>query len=80
MIHTERGKELLELIKDDIYICPAKASDMRQPNLYNPTKLSDFREEFWANYDSNKYIKSTDKYYNLVDRAKLVYNYLLRRK
>ncbi len=80
MVNTEQGKRLLEKISGDVDTYKVKKEDTLQPNLQRPSKLPDSRESFWEDYQRLGYKKATDKYYTPTERAKLVYNYLLRRK
>ena len=50
LIHTDRGVELFEKIKEDLDYRLSDTTQCRQPNLEAPTKRSELREEFWSAY------------------------------
>ena len=50
LIHTERGKELFDAIKDKLDYRESNTTDCWQLNLQEPTKPSGIREKFWKDY------------------------------
>ena len=50
LIHTERGKELFDSIKDKLDYRESNTTDCWQLNLSEPTKPSGIRGKFWRDY------------------------------
>lgn len=50
LVHTEKGQELFEKIKDNVEWRESNITDCLQPNLIKPTEKSPKREEFWRDY------------------------------
>ena len=50
LIHTNRGEELFEKIKDDLDYRLSNTIQCWQSNLEAPTKKAEQREEFWSDY------------------------------
>ena len=50
LIHTDRGVELFEKIKEDLDYRLSDTTQCRQPNLEASTKRSELREKFWSDY------------------------------
>lgn len=50
LVHTEKGQEIFEKIKDKVEWRESNTADCLQPNLINPTERSPRREEFWFDY------------------------------
>lgn len=50
LIHTNRGKELFEMIKNDLDYRLSNTTQCWQANLEAPTKRSEQREAFWDDY------------------------------
>ena len=50
LIHTDRGVELFEKIKEDLDYRLSDTTQCLQPNLEAPTSRSELREEFWSDY------------------------------
>lgn len=50
LVHTDKGKELFERIKDNVEWRESNTADCLQPNLIRPTEKSPRREEFWKDY------------------------------
>ena len=53
LVHTEKGRELFESIKDDLEVRQSNTKDCLQMNLQRPTEHSARREQFWADYRSS---------------------------
>ena len=79
IIHTERGKELIHTVMAELDLFPTRKEDTKQPNFFSPSRLSPKREQFWKGYEKKGYKRTTDSYYSVTDRLKLIYNCLLRR-
>jgi len=52
LVHTEKGQEIFEAIKDKVEWSESNTADCLQPNLIKPTERSTRREEFWADYQN----------------------------
>ena len=50
LIHTERGKELFNEIKEKLEYRESNTTDCWQLNLQEPTKPSQIRHKFWRDY------------------------------
>lgn len=50
LVHTERGLEVFEKVKNDVEWRESSVSDCLQPNLIKPTERSPRRDEFWNDY------------------------------
>lgn len=50
LVHTEKGQEIIEKVKDKVEWRESNTTDCLQPNLIKPTERSPRREEFWADY------------------------------
>ena len=50
LIHTERGKELFDEIKEKLDLRESNTTDCWQLNLQEPTKPSEIRRKFWRDY------------------------------
>ena len=50
LVHTEKGQNLFEQIKDNVEWRESNTIDCLQPNLIRPTEKSPRREEFWKDY------------------------------
>ena len=50
LIHTDKGVELFEKIKEDLDYRLSDTTQCWQPNLEAPTKRSELREMFWSDY------------------------------
>ena len=50
LIHTERGKELFDEIKEKLDMRESNTTDCWQLNLQEPTKPSQIRHKFWKDY------------------------------
>lgn len=56
MVNNDKGKNLLKRVLDtnvEIEYKKVQVSDVRQPNLYSPTKASVIRSYFWKDYRNN---------------------------
>lgn len=62
LVHTERGLNLFEEIKDKIEWRESNIKDCLQPNLVKPTERSIKREEFWRDYQKGGIDKIIKKY------------------
>ena len=50
LLHTDKGVDLFEKIKEDLDYRLSDTIQCRQPNLEAPTKRSELREMFWSDY------------------------------
>ena len=50
LIHTERGKEIFDEIKEKLDLRESNTTDCWQLNLQEPTKPSEIRRKFWRDY------------------------------
>ena len=50
LIHTDKGVELFDRIKENLDYRLSDTTQCLQPNLEAPTKKSELREEFWSDY------------------------------
>ena len=50
LIHTDRGEQLFNSIKDDLDYCQSDTKQCWQKNLEAPTPVSEHRQEFWKDY------------------------------
>ena len=77
LIHTNRGEELFEKIKNDLDYRLSNTTQCWQPNLEAPTKKSEQREEFWNDYQK-KGIDFVMKKYGTVSMKTKIKNKLLK--
>ena len=71
---------MLERIRDRVDLFETEKSFTYQPNLERPSKLSGKYAQFWEDYHRMGYDGVCRKYYPMIERVKLLYNYLVRRK
>ena len=50
LVHTDKGQEFFEKIKDQVEWRESNVTDCLQSNLFKPTERSPRREEFWTDY------------------------------
>ena len=50
LVHTDKGQELFDKIKEKVEWRESNTTDCLQPNLIRPTERSPRREEFWNDY------------------------------
>ena len=77
LIHTERGLDLFENIKDKLQYRPSNTEQCWQVNLERPTAVSEERGQFWADYH-NKGIDFIMKKYGTTPLKTKVKNKLLK--
>lgn len=80
MVHTERGKELMEQAKTALTVYPVQKEQTEQPNLKRPSPASAQRSAFWQDYQAHGYLAAAKRVYGPKERLKLVYNVVMRRK
>ncbi len=80
MANTKNGKELLLGASDELLTVRVKKEDVKQPNLFAPSRVPATRDQFWKDYHSLGYEKTLKKYYGLKPRLSLIYNLVFRRK
>lgn len=66
LIHTDKGRQLFEQMKDDMEFCRSNYPDCWQMNLEKPTQEPDRYTQFWRDYQKHgsKYV--FDKYGNIT--------------
>ena len=59
IIHSEKGKELIELLEDDFIFGDIKIEDMvrENPPVLNPVKYNTKRDSFFASFEKEKNIE-----------------------
>lgn len=77
LIHTNRGEELFEKIQGALNCRLSNTTQCWQANLEAPTKKSEYREEFWNDYQ-RKGIDFVMKKYRTVPMKTKIKNKLLR--
>lgn len=77
LIHTRRGEELFDRIKNDLDYRISNTTQCWQTNLEAPTKRSERREEFWNDYQK-KGIDFVMKKYGTVSMKTRIKNKLLK--
>ena len=77
LIHTGRGEELFEKIRDNMDYRLSNTAQCWQANLEAPTKKSEQREEFWNDYNK-KGIDFVMKKYGSVPMKTKIKNKLLK--
>ena len=77
LIHTDRGEELFNNIKENLEYRLSDTKQCRQANLEDPTPVSVHRQEFWKDYQ-RKGIDYIMKKYGTVSLKRKVKNKLLR--
>lgn len=79
LINSDKGKELFQECNSDLTWFPIVLDQFRQPNLEHPSTESPIREKFWQDYRQYQYKYVSRKYYDIISKAKLIYNILSRR-
>lgn len=77
LIHTDRGVELFEQIKDSLVYRQSDTKQCWQKNLETPTSASEHRQEFWNDYQ-RKGIDFIMKKYGTISLKTKVKNKLRR--
>lgn len=62
LINTESGQKLFERCTDQIDYRLCKIEDSMQPPLIAPFDAPSFRDDFWQDFESNKFSKIAKKY------------------
>lgn len=62
LVHTKKGQEIFEKIKDKVEWRESNAKDCLQPNLIEPTERSPRRDEFWIDYHDGGIKRVLKKY------------------
>lgn len=71
LIHTNRGEELFDQIKENLDYCMSDTKQCWQKNLEAPTPASEHRQEFWIDYHREGIDFIMKKYGNISFRNKL---------
>lgn len=71
LVHTEKGQELFEKIKDTVDWKESNTTDCLQPNLIRPTEKSPKREAFWADYEKKGLSYVIKKYTNTSFKTRI---------
>lgn len=53
LVHTKRGVELFEQLKEAIDYRESNTTECCQPNLEHPTPVSEKRDTFWKDYEKH---------------------------
>lgn len=77
LIHTDRGEQLFDSIKDNLDYCLSDTKQCWQKNLEAPTPVSERRHEFWMDYQRGGIDFIMKKYGTTPLRNKIM-NKLLR--
>lgn len=72
MINSNKGKKIIEKLNCDAAFRKISFSDLRQPHLYAPARISRKREKFWKDYNTHQFIYILNKYGNYSFRSKLI--------
>lgn len=62
LIHTERGREFFDSIKEKLEYRESNTTDCWQLNLQEPTKPSEIRDKFWRDYRKHGIEYVMDRY------------------
>lgn len=76
LVNSEKGKKLLDGLKNVQIEKITKEEASKQPNLFRPTPVSARREEFWQMYEAVGYTRVADSFYKLTEKVKIPYNLL----
>lgn len=71
LIHTDRGEQLFNSIKDDLDYCQSDTKQCWQKNLEAPTPVSEHRQEFWKDYQREGIEFIMRKYGNVSLKTKV---------
>ncbi|MCE8856297.1 Coenzyme F420 hydrogenase/dehydrogenase, beta subunit C-terminal domain [Phocaeicola dorei] len=63
LVNTSKGGQLFEVVKDDLYVLPAKLEDCIQPNLMRPTPAHLNSNQFRIDYSQKGWEYVMKKYY-----------------
>ena len=77
LIHTDRGEQLFDKIKENLDYRLSDTKQCRQKNLETPTQVSEYRQEFWNDY-RREGIDFIMKKYGTVSLKTKVKNKLLK--
>lgn len=77
LIHTDRGKNIFDNVKEKLYFRHSDTKQCWQNNLESPTSVSKQREEFWEDY-FRKGIYFVLKKYGMITLKTRVKNKILR--
>lgn len=62
LVNTEKGKQLFEAVKDDMFVIPAKLEDCLQTHLRQPSDIHPKRMDFEGDYAKYGFEKTFKKY------------------
>jgi len=71
LIHTSRGAEIFDSIKDSIVYRLSNTKECWQKNLESPTPISDRRSAFWQDYQRKGIVYIMKKYGTVSFKARL---------
>lgn len=87
LVNTSKGGQLFEVVKDDLYVLPAKLEDCIQPNLMRPTPAHLNSNQFRIDYSQKGWEYVMKKYYpvssftqRLIEKIKKMIKSLLNFK
>lgn len=75
LINTEKGKNLFEDIKQNMYIYPAELENVLQPNLQKPSDIHPLRMQFEQEYTQKGFLYVMRKYGDFGLKYQLCYKY-----
>lgn len=74
IVNSAKGQHLIENLACVDFLLASKEEISKQPNLFEPTPISENREKFWKQYFEYGYCKSSRKFYKFRERIKIPYN------
>lgn len=77
LLHTPKGQQLFEKIQGSLDVRESNSKECLQPNLVQPTPVSERREEFWEDY-CRKGIEFVIKKYGTMSLKKKIKNKLCK--
>ena len=65
LVHSKKGQDIFERIKENVEWVESNEVDCQQPNLMHPTKKSSRREQFWKTYNKHGLRKTMKVFVNV---------------
>jgi coenzyme F420-reducing hydrogenase beta subunit len=62
LVHSKRGRQLLDSVKEQLNLVSCEAKDCMQPSLISPCKEPHNLSQFWEEYTSDNVFKLFEKY------------------
>ena len=72
MANTEKGKEIVNDLKNKHFFENISLKDVKQPHLYHPAKISKNREKFWKEYNKKGFKYVLNKYGHYSYKNKII--------